>query len=105
MFNKKDETNKEQSTPSPYLALLYINKRETSMRQELQKTKQDYSKERGKQQDHLKNEVDRLDKLFDEGHIDKDLHIRYKKILKIDYEKKRLETREKYGFKTHPHKF
>ena len=104
MFNKKDEIIKEQSIPSPYLALFYIDKQGTNIHRKLRKTRQAYSKERRRQQDYLKNEVDRLDKLLDEGFINEDLHTRYKKIMEIDYEKKRLETREKYGFKTNLHK-
>ena len=105
MLNRKDKIIKEQSIPSPYLALLYINKQEKNIQRKLQKTRQDYSKERRRQQDYMKNEVDRLDKLLDKGSINEDIHTRYKKILEIDYEKKRLEIREKYGFKTNPHKF
>jgi hypothetical protein len=105
MFNKKDEIIKERPAPSPYLALFYINRKENNIEQKLRKTRQAYSKERRRQQDCMGNELARIDKLLEAGSINEDLHKRYMKILEIDYTKKRLETREKYGFKTHPHKF
>ncbi|MGB9713752.1 MAG: hypothetical protein ACPLZC_02090 [Candidatus Bathyarchaeales archaeon] len=64
----------------------------------MQKVKSSYFKERVQQRQHLNEEITRLDKLFQESVIDEDTYIRLRKLLDIAYQKKRQETRRKYGF-------
>ncbi|MEM3463905.1 MAG: hypothetical protein QXL91_03485 [Candidatus Bathyarchaeia archaeon] len=64
----------------------------------MQKAKCSYFKERVQQRQHLNEEITKLDKLFKENVIDEDTHRRLRKLLEIAYQKKRQETRRKYGF-------
>jgi hypothetical protein len=64
----------------------------------MQKAKFSYFKERVQQRQHLNEEITRLDKLFKENLIDEDTYKRLRKLLEIAYQKKRQETRHKYGF-------
>jgi uncharacterized Fe-S cluster-containing radical SAM superfamily protein len=60
--------------------------------------KRSYFKERLKQRQHLNEEISRLDMLLKEKVIDEDTHKRLRKLLEMGYQKKRQETRLKYGF-------
>lgn len=64
----------------------------------MQKAKCSYFNERVQQRQHLDEEITRLDKLFKEKLIDEDTYRRLRKVLEIAYQKKRQETRRKYGF-------
>jgi cell shape-determining protein MreC len=64
----------------------------------MQKVKSSYFKERVQQRQHLNEEITRLNKLSQENVIDEDMHRRLRKLLNIAYQKKRQETRLKYGF-------
>jgi len=57
-----------------------------------------YIKERTKQKEHLNTQIAHLDKLLKHNSIDENMHARYEKLLEINYEKEREETRTKYGF-------
>ena len=98
MFNKKDEIFSKGSPSSHFTASFHIAERKTKTQHKLKKAKKAYADERKKQREHLTKELARVDKLFKEGSISKDIHVRYKKMLEIGYTQKLLETREKYGF-------
>ena len=58
-----------------------------------------YAQERAKQKEHLDYERAGLDELLNCGSIDEETQVRFVKLLEMSYEKKREETREKYGFR------
>jgi hypothetical protein len=60
--------------------------------------KRSYFRERLKQRQQLNEEISRLDMLLKEKAIDEDTHKRLRKLLEMGYQKKRQETRLKYGF-------
>ncbi len=64
----------------------------------MEKAKRSYFRERAQQHQHLKEETAKLDTLLKENVIDEDTHKRLRKLLEISYQKKRQETRIKYGF-------
>jgi hypothetical protein len=71
--------------------------REATAGRKLRKTRQAYVRERLKEQEHLNSEISSLDRLLKENSIDKYTYARYKKLLKMGYEQKRQQTRERYG--------
>lgn len=58
-----------------------------------------YAQERAKQKDRLDNERAGLDELLNCGSIDEETQIRFVKLLEMSYDRRREETREKYGFR------
>jgi len=67
-------------------------------RRKLQAKKQAYSNERLRERESLDKDLSALDKQLQESMIDSQTHERYMKILQISYERKRQETRKKFGF-------
>jgi hypothetical protein len=67
-------------------------------RRKLQKARRLYIEERTKQRRNLNWEISGLDTLLEENSIDKDTHARLRKLLEIGYDRKRQETRERFGF-------
>ena len=98
MFNKKHEAIDKRYLSSPFDSSFHFAKKEAKVQRKLQKIRQDYTRERTKQREHLNKELAVVEKLLEEGSISEDIRARYKKMLELGYTQKRRETREKYGF-------
>jgi hypothetical protein len=82
----------------PFKSLFHHSEKEAVARRKLQKTRRAYIKERLKEREHLNREISDLDRLLKENSIDEYTYTRYKKLLEMGYERKRQQTRERYGF-------
>jgi hypothetical protein len=83
----------------PLKASSQVSVRRIKTRRITDRTRHAYAQERAKQKEHLDNERAGLDELLNCGSIDEETQIRFVKLLEMSYEKKREETREKYGFR------
>jgi hypothetical protein len=57
-----------------------------------------YLEERTKQREFLDSQIANLERLLKDNSIDESTYTRYKKLLEMNYEQKREETREKHCF-------
>lgn len=84
-----------------FKTVLRISTREEKLQNRLQKARSAYVKERTKQQGLFEKEHADLNKLLKGGSIDEETRARLEQVLNIGYDRKRDETRGKYGFTNH----
>lgn len=95
----RNEISERRSQASlPFKGLSRHFEKEDAAQRKLQKTKRAYIKERLREREHLNKEISALDSLLKEESIDDSTYARYKKLLEMSYQRKRQQTREKYGF-------
>ena len=99
MFYKKWKIEpKKVSKTSQFEASFNFASTEKTTERNVKEKRRSYLKERTKQKEHLSSQIAHLDRLLKDNSIDWDTYVRYKKLLEMNYEQKREETREGHGF-------
>jgi len=98
MINRKFRISKQLWSSTQLSNLTETSKKETKQWLKLRNKKNAYRKERARQKKHLNKEIAIVNKLFRDGSISEDIHLRYLRMLDMGYEQKIKETRNKFGF-------
>jgi hypothetical protein len=99
MFNKKWKIDPIKIAEIGQLkASFNFARTETAAERNLRKKRRSYLKERTKQKEHLNSQILHLEQILNDKSIDDDTYVRYKKLLEMNYEQEREETRDKHGF-------
>ena len=99
MFGQKHEmASKHNLLTQRFKVMFRASTNEKNLHIKMQKAIRTYVKERVKQQGHLNDELASLEELSRGGSIDTDTSARLKKLAEMAYERKREETRKRYGF-------